>query len=173
MAGDAPTGSRLQGLAPVVDADARCLILGSFPSPASLAAGQYYAHPQNQFWRLLGGVLGEDLPALAYAERVGRVSARGVAIWDIYACCRRDGALDSAIRDGEINDFERLFELAPKLGRVLFNGQTAGRLHEPFRARGLAVAVLPSSSPAYTLAYADKLARWRHAFSACVRTDSG
>jgi len=78
----APATRRRRGLPPVISADARVLILGSFPSEASLAARQYYAHPRNHFWPILGAVLGEPLAELPYADRLSRVRARGVAIWD-------------------------------------------------------------------------------------------
>ncbi|HPT49530.1 MAG TPA: DNA-deoxyinosine glycosylase [Accumulibacter sp.] len=153
----------LHGLPPIVDAGVRTLILGSFPSPASLAAGQYYGHRQNQFWRLLGAVLDESLATMDYVERQRRVLSRGVGIWDVYRCCRRQGALDSAIQEPEINDFSRLCHEAPELRRVCFNGQTAGKRADWFARQGYQTAILPSSSPAYTLAFESKLARWRAA----------
>jgi hypoxanthine-DNA glycosylase len=162
-------GSKLRGLPPVFDAGARCLILGSFPSPASLAAGQYYAHPQNQFWRLLGDSLGEPLAELPYEDRLLRVRARGIAIWDVYRACRRDGALDSAIREAEGNTLDLLLERATGLRSVLFNGKTAARSADRLTGRALAIAVLPSSSPAYTLPFAEKLLAWRGAIAAATR----
>lgn len=164
---------RLTGLPPVIDADASCLILGSFPSPASLAAGQYYAHPQNQFWRLLGESIGESLATIPYGDRLVRVRAHGIAIWDVFRACRRQGALDSSIRDAAGNPLAGLVRQAPGLRSVLFNGQTAAQQAGALAGLGLAVIVLPSSSPAYTLAYAEKLARWRAALSACIRSPSG
>jgi double-stranded uracil-DNA glycosylase len=169
VAGVGPGGAKLSGLPPVFDADARCLILGSFPSPASLAAGQYYAHPQNQFWRLVGDSLGEPLAGLPYAERLIRVRTHGIAIWDVYRTCRRDGALDSAIREAEDNRLDGLLGQAPWLRTVLFNGKTAARFAERFADRGLAVRDLPSSSPAYTLAYGEKLRSWRAGLAAATR----
>ncbi|MDR1853370.1 MAG: DNA-deoxyinosine glycosylase, partial [Azoarcus sp.] len=83
--------SRLAGLAPIVAADARRLVLGSFPSPASLAAQQYYGHRQNHFWKLLGAIFDEPLYDLPYAERVARVQAHRIAIWDVYRACVRPG----------------------------------------------------------------------------------
>lgn len=150
----------LHGLPPIANAGVRTLILGSFPSPASLAAQQYYAHRRNQFWRLLAALLDEPLVDLDYRSRQSRLLAHGVGVWDVYARCRRPGALDSAIEAAEPNDFSRLGELAPRLQRVAFNGQTAGRCSPWFAARGFATIVLPSSSPAYTLAFEQKLARW-------------
>jgi TDG/mug DNA glycosylase family protein len=156
----------LSGLAPVIDERARVLILGSFPSPASLAAQQYYAHRQNQFWRILAEIVGRPLPALDYPARLDAVRAAGIAIWDVYGGCTRDGSLDSAIRDAQANDFHRLKEIAPRLRRACFNGKTAGRFAPAAVALGLESAILPSTSPAYTLAFAAKLAAWRTALAA-------
>jgi TDG/mug DNA glycosylase family protein len=153
----------LTGLPPIIDSGVETLILGSFPSPASLAAGQYYAHRQNQFWRLLATLTGEPLTELAYPLRCRRLLEHGIGIWDVYGSCQRQGALDAAIRVAAINDFNRLKEEAPRLRRVFFNGQTAGGMAERFSAAGYAISVLPSTSPAYTLAFERKLAIWRAA----------
>ena len=155
--------TQLRGLLPVIDAYARVLILGSFPSEASLAAQQYYAHPQNQFWRILGAILGQPLADMDYAARQAAVKSAGIAIWDVYGACVRDGSLDSAIREAVPNDFARLKENAPQLRRVCFNGKTAGRFAKQLEALGFETAVLPSTSPAYTLPFAAKLDAWREA----------
>lgn len=151
----------LSGLPPVVDAQVEVLILGSFPSPSSLQAGMYYAHRQNHFWRILAALLEQPLPELPLAERYACLLRHGIGLWDIYGRCRRQGALDAAIRDGEFNDFSTLLAQSPKLRRVCFNGQTAARIQQHFVKLGFEVRVLPSTSPAYTLPLADKLERWR------------
>jgi hypoxanthine-DNA glycosylase len=154
----------LRGFPPIIDRRTETLILGSFPSEASLAAGQYYAHPRNQFWRLLGALLGEPLADLDYVERAGRVLAHRIGIWDVLDACRRPGSLDADIRDPRPNDFATLRALAPRLKRVLFNGGTAGRFAPQFAAAGFATAVLPSSSPAHAgRSYEQKQALWRAA----------
>ena len=104
----------LTGLAPVLAPDTRVLVLGSFPGAASLAAGKYYAHPRNQFWRLISAVIGEDLASLPYEERLPRLLARRFGLWDVLAGCERKGSLDSAIRNPAANDFERLRTLCPE-----------------------------------------------------------
>lgn len=156
---------RLAGLPPIVDAGVRVLILGSFPSPASLAAQRYYAHPQNQFWRLLAAVLEVPLPDLDYAGKQRALLAAGIGVWDVYGNCRRDGSLDSAIRAAQPNDFGALTRVAVRLRRVCFNGKTAARFAPRLASQGFDTCVLPSSSPAYTLAFAGKLALWRAALS--------
>ncbi|KVC79705.1 DNA-deoxyinosine glycosylase [Burkholderia ubonensis] len=153
----------LQGFAPVVGPATHTMILGSFPGEASLDAAQYYAHPRNQFWRLLGEVLGEPaLHELAYDARLERVLKHGIGIWDVLAACHREGSLDSAIRNAKPNDFDALREHAPLLKKVCFNGKTAGRFAEVIGAAGYETLVLPSSSPANAmLSFEQKLALWR------------
>jgi hypoxanthine-DNA glycosylase len=157
----------LRGFPPIIDRRTETLILGSFPSEASLAAGQYYAHPRNQFWRLLGALLGEPLAALDYSLRARRVLAHHVGIWDVLDACRRPGSLDADIIDARPNDFAALRKLAPRLELLLFNGGTAGRFARRFAQAGYATAVLPSSSPAHAgRSYEQKLALWRAAWRA-------
>jgi hypoxanthine-DNA glycosylase len=139
----------LRGFPPIIDRHAVRLILGSFPSAASLAAGQYYAHPRNQFWSILGRLLQEPLPELAYADRVRCVLAHHVGIWDVYGACDRVGSADTAIRYPRPNPFTRLRRLAPRLRSVAFNGLAAGRFRPLFDQAGFATAVLPSTSPAH------------------------
>ena len=154
---------RLTGLAPVFNTNIRCLILGSFPSPASLAAQQYYGHKQNHFWKLLGAVLAEPLHELPYAERLRRVLAHRVGIWDVYRACVRPGALDTDIRAGEANELDALIAQAPTLERICFNGRCAAKFAPRLVRPGVEIHILPSSSPAYTLNFAAKLERWRAA----------
>ena len=157
--------SILAGLPPIIDAGVETLILGSFPSPASLATGQYYAHRQNQFWRVLEVLLGQPLVALEYAEKQRCLLAHGIGVWDVYRCCSRIGALDSAIQKAEPNDFELLKVIAPKLQRVCFNGKTSARFERWFAEQGYLTQTVPSTSPAYTLAFERKLELWRLALS--------
>ncbi len=152
----------MHGLPPIIGAQARVLILGSFPSAASLAARQYYAHPQNQFWRILGAVLGQSLAEMDYAGRVAAVQAAGIAIWDVFASCSREGSLDAAIRDALPNPLADLKNSALALRRVCFNGRTAARRIREVEALGFEVVVLPSTSPAHAgMSFEEKLARWR------------
>jgi len=157
----------LQGLAPVLGSEPRLLILGSFPGAASLARAAYYAHPRNQFWPILAGLLDEPLPDLPYPQRLARLMARRVALWDVLGACRRVGSLDAAIRDPARNDFDALLERAPTLRAVAFNGATAARAGPWFAARGLATYAMPSTSPAHAaLTPAAKRASWQ-----VLRTD--
>lgn len=140
----------------------RLLVLGSFPGEASLAQRRYYAHPRNQFWPIVGELLGEPLADLDYARRLDRLIAHGVALWDVLGACRRDGSLDAAIRTPRPNDLDGLLCARPSLGAVAFNGTAASRAEAAIAARGLATYRLPSTSPAHAgLAPAAKLQRWR------------
>jgi hypoxanthine-DNA glycosylase len=153
--------ARLRGLAPVIASDARVLILGSFPSEASLAAKQYYAHPRNHFWPILGAVLHEPLDELPYAERLLRVQAHRVAIWDTIVACERAGSLDASIRNAERGEMRRVHRVAPELVAVCFNGQTAARARPVWVEAGYKTIVMPSTSPAYTLPIDRKLEAWQ------------
>lgn len=156
---------RIVAFPPVCREDARILILGSMPSVASLDAGFYYGHPRNAFWRILSEVYGAPLPGTIEEKRALIVENR-LALWDSLTACEREGSLDSAIRQPELNDFGMLFRECPCIQKVLFNGGTAHRLF--MRAgkpclEGRAWQIMPSTSPAYTLSYERKLALWRQA----------
>jgi len=149
-------------MAPVGSTDARLLILGSLPGEASLRAQRYYAHPRNQFWHLLGGAIGEELAAMPYDDRLSRLSARGIALWDVVGEARRQGSLDGAIREASANQLSDFVATHPRLKAVAFNGKTAARLGRAVLAgvNDVQLIHLPSSSPAYTLAVALKAERW-------------
>ena len=162
MPGARPATPSLRGFPPVIDSQVERLILGSFPSEASLAASQYYAHPRNQFWRLLTDLLGEPLTEMPYRRRLQRVLAYRLGIWDVLHACDREGSGDASIRNQRANQFARLHRLAPRLTTVAFNGRTAGRYAAEFAAAGFQTTVLPSSSPAHAgRSYQQKLAVWR------------
>jgi hypoxanthine-DNA glycosylase len=155
----------LQGLPPVVSKASRLLILGSFPGLASLQAQQYYGHPRNHFWPIVGALLGVDLLALAYAQRLQVLQARGLALWDVYASCERQGSLDQAIRKATFNDFSGLHKQAPALRFVAHNGAESARAMRHLLALGFDVQRLPSTSPAHaSWSFEHKLAAWRAAF---------
>lgn len=152
---------RQRGFPPVVDANVNILILGSFPSPASLAKKQYYGHPQNHFWKLMGALLNQPLYEMEYPLRLPVLLNHGIGLWDVLQKCERAGALDSNIRNAVNNDFRKVTRVARGLKRVCFNGKTAGRFEPVFREAGYQTLVLPSSSPAYTLGFDQKLKAWR------------
>lgn len=156
------SGALLAGFAPVVNTKTRVLILGSFPGTASLDAQQYYAHPRNQFWRLLSAVVEENLTPLEYDTKLAAMLQHNIGLWDVIAVCEREGSLDSAIRQARSNDFTQLKKRCPELRLVAFNGKTSARYQGLFAAAGFQTLVLPSSSPAYAaMNFAQKLALWR------------
>ena len=151
------------GLPPVARSDARLFVLGSLPGDASLAAQRYYAHPTNQFWRLLGGVIGEELRALDYDKRLERLAERRIGLWDVIASASRQGSLDQAIRAAEHNRIEHLLRDFADLRAIAFNGSTAaavGRRLIGIPPQELALIDLPSSSAANTRSIAEKALAW-------------
>ena len=156
------TSDRKAAFAPVVDERTRLLVLGSLPGDASLKAAQYYAHPQNGFWRLIGGVVDRDLVALPYEDRLAALKAAGVGLWDVIASAERAGSLDAAIRSPEAADLRGLIAGLPELRAVAFNGATAARNGRRALAGidGLTLIDLPSSSPAHARPIAEKAAAW-------------
>jgi double-stranded uracil-DNA glycosylase len=166
----------------VAQPDARILILGSMPSVASLTAAQYYAHPHNAFWPLMGGLLRFDA-ALPYAERLSALQEAGIALWDVVHRCHRPGSLDADIRTDtvEANDFSAFFADHPHIAAIFFNGQTAAtlyrrhvlpRLDDPWRE--LPRHTLPSTSPAHAArSRAEKLAIWHQIVDTLRSTQTG
>lgn len=153
-------------LPPVADGSSRVLILGSMPGIASLKARQYYAHPRNAFWPIMGDLVGAA-PALPYDRRRAALLKAGIALWDVLACCFREGSLDSAIVGEEVNDFAAFLAAHPGIGRICFNGAKAAasfaRGVDPAALpRPVATHRLPSTSPAHAgMDRAAKLAAWR------------
>lgn len=160
--------TRLVGLPPLVAGNTRLLILGSFPGAASLAAQQYYGHPQNQFWRILAAIFGasaEDTCASSYEKRSTWMLSKGVGLWDVYASCERVGSLDAKIRNPEVNDFAGLRVRCPALQAVAHNGAESFRHTARLEHLGLPTVRLPSTSPANaSWSFERKLALWRACF---------
>ena len=163
-----------RAMPPVGSDDAVLLILGSLPGDASLRAERYYAHPQNQFWRLLGSAIGEGLADLDYAARLDRLAARGMALWDVVGEARRTGSLDGAIRDVRANALAAFIETHPRLRAVAFNGGTAARIgRRVLGETALRLIDLPSSSAAFTRPFADKSAAWAVLGDVALPPESG
>ncbi|ANE48758.1 hypothetical protein SY83_06195 [Paenibacillus swuensis] len=159
----------MKAFPPVWSPSCRILILGSMPGRKSLEQQRYYGHPQNQFWRLIYGLFGEE-PSPVYEERLAFATAHGIALWDVLASCEREGSLDTAIRHPVVNDFETFFARpGNSIRHLFFNGAKAEALFRrsvqfssgETRAPGYVLHTLPSSSPAHTVPYAVKLERWQ------------
>ena len=147
---------------PVTRPDTRLLVLGSLPGAVSLAQQRYYAHPQNQFWRLIGSVIGRHLAALAYEERLEALLDAGIGVWDTVAAATRKGSLDADIRLHRASDLPALAATLPELRAIAFNGGTSARIGrgQLGDAPAFDLINLPSSSPAYTLPFERKLDSW-------------
>lgn len=173
----------LMGLAPVVSSQTRLLILGSFPGVASLAAQQYYGHPQNQFWKILRALYPSDFPsdlpsdyppdypsgkaigAERYKIRTDWLLSKKLGVWDVYAACERQGSLDTNIRNAAVNDFSGLMQLCPQLQAIAHNGGESFKHSRHTQILGLPVYKLPSTSPANaSWSFERKLAAWREVF---------
>jgi hypoxanthine-DNA glycosylase len=164
------------GLSPVARGDVRLFILGSLPGDASLAAQRYYAHPTNQFWRLLGAAIGEELQSLDYEARLKRLAERRIGLWDVIASASRSGSLDQAIRDAEHNRIAHLLHDFPDLRAIAFNGSTSARIGRSLIGEppaGVTLIDLPSSSAANTRAFAEKLESWSRLAEFCRPAQMG
>lgn len=152
---------RKRAFPPIVDADTRVLILGSLPGNRSLAAGRYYAHPQNQFWRLVGEAIGRPLATMDYAGRLAMLRACGIGLWDAIESAERMGSSDAAIRAASPHAIADLAARLPQLRAIAFNGAKAAGIAGPQLAgSGLALLPLPSSSPLHTIGVAAKQPAW-------------
>ena len=151
------------GLAAIARPDARLFLLGSLPGDASLAAQRYYAHPTNQFWRLLGSAIGEELQGLDYDARLQRLAERRIGLWDVIGSASRHGSLDQAIRDAQHNAIDHLLRDYGDLRAIAFNGITASSIGRKLIGQppaGLGLIDLPSSSAANTRPFAEKATAW-------------
>jgi hypoxanthine-DNA glycosylase len=161
---------RLQGLPPLLNAQTRILILGSFLGVRSLQTQQYYGHPQNQFWRLIFSIISNTSPeeycASRYEIKSNLLLSKGIGCWDVYASCEREGSLDSAIQAAELNDLASLKLRCPQLQAIAHNGSESYSHAKHTLALGLPVYKLPSSSPANaSWSFERKLHAWRAALA--------
>ncbi|MBQ3078496.1 MAG: DNA-deoxyinosine glycosylase [Clostridia bacterium] len=156
---------RIQSYPPVVNEGSRVLIVGSMPSVESLRCGFYYAHPRNAFWRILSEAFERPMPQ-TIDEKKRLILDNHLALWDVYASCERQGSLDSAIKNGSINDFAAFFLRYPAIRVVLANGTQAFNAFP--KGCNLKVLRMPSTSPAYTKPYQEKSEIWNRALHTCL-----
>jgi hypoxanthine-DNA glycosylase len=150
----------IQGLPPISRKNARILILGSMPGKRSLELQQYYAHPQNAFWKIMAKLTGDGKN---YGERTLRLKKHRIALWDVIRTCRRKGSLDSAIRQPRFNDLESFLRKHPEIRHIFLNGSEAYRSFTRY-ADGRTLpphTYLPSTSPAHTMSFQRKLNLWK------------
>ncbi|MBI4807591.1 MAG: DNA-deoxyinosine glycosylase [Nitrosomonadales bacterium] len=160
--------SPIHSFPPVADKQATALILGSMPGKKSLKQQQYYAHPQNAFWKIMGDLVSAH-PTLPYPQRLHALTAAHIALWDVLHTCEREGSLDSDIEQEKANDFVAFFARHPNITRVYFNGAKAEQSFKKFvlekqKLPPLVFVRLPSTSPAHAgMRYEEKLRVWGEA----------
>jgi hypoxanthine-DNA glycosylase len=153
-----------QGFPAVIDEKTEILILGSLPGDVSIRKHQYYGHPGNDFWKLLGNILGEDLQEMNYQSRLEALKCNKIGLWDVFKAGKREGSEDAKIKSEEINQFSMLKKSAPSLKLVLFNGKKSGEYEPILRAMGYETKVLPSSSGANRRFLKNRKSKWEAAF---------
>lgn len=162
------TSHLLTGFLPIYTSATKLLVLGSFPSVASLHDQQYYAHPRNQFWRIWSDLLGTDLVSLSYPNKVAFLKQHHIGVWDVITQTERKGSLDSDIKNPQASNLLKLLTQIPQLHTIGFNGKTATKIglqQLGSQAQDYHIVSLPSTSPAYTLSYAEKLTQWKQLLS--------
>ncbi len=150
----------------VIDENCKVLILGTMPGVKSLEQQEYYAHPQNQLWKILCEIFNCDTLPSTFPEKRKFLLENNIAVWDVLESCEREGSLDSKIRNHLANDIPKMLTENSTIQKIIFNGKESNRLYERnFGKPLLPYFIMPSTSPAYTLKYADKLALWKMAFN--------
>ncbi len=153
-----------QGFPAIVDENTEILILGSLPGDVSIRKHQYYGHPGNDFWRLVGHSIGENLQDMDYKSRLETLKCHKIGLWDVFKAGNRIGSEDANIRDEEINQFSKLKEIAPKIRLICFNGKKSGKYEPLLRKMGYETKVLPSSSGANRRYLKNRESEWEAVF---------
>ena len=153
-----------QGFPAIIDENTEILILGSLPGDVSIRKHQYYGHPGNDFWRLVGHSIGENLQDMDYKSRLETLKCHKIGLWDVFKAGNRIGSEDANIRDEEINQFSKLKEIAPKIRLICFNGKKSGKYEPLLRKMGYETKVLPSSSGANRRDLKNRDSEWEAVF---------
>ncbi|UFK97802.1 DNA-deoxyinosine glycosylase [Kaistella faecalis] len=153
--------NRISSFPPVVSKKSKILILGSVPGVKSLEMQQYYAHPQNQFWRIIFELLGKDFSG-DYETRIETIRKNNIALWDVIDTCEREGSLDTKIRNEEHNDITKMLNNHPSINVIFCNGQKSFKNLKKILGKEseIPVFVLPSTSPLHTISFDKKLKEW-------------
>ena len=154
--------NRINSFPPIVDEHSEILILGSVPGVKSLEMQQYYAHPQNQFWKIMFHLFDEEF-SLDYQERIDLLRKNKIALWDVIESCERKGSLDTEIKNEIDNNIPQLIESHPNIKTIFCNGQKCYKnlikiLGKNFK---IPILVLPSTSPLHTVKFEEKLENWK------------
>lgn len=153
---------KIESFKPIIDSECKIIILGSMPGKESLLRQEYYAHKRNNFWKIIGDVIGFDLYNSDYSVKKKMLLKHNIALWDVLKSCKRKSSMDSDICDEKLNDFDNLFKEYPNLKAVFFNGQKAGQYKRKFGKYCSCIFILPSTSPAHaSKSYNEKLKIWK------------
>ncbi len=152
---------RIASFPPIISETSEILILGSVPGVRSLEAQEYYAHPQNHFWKIVFNLFGREFTA-NYAQKIDFLTDNKIALWDVIETCERKGSLDTEIRNEESNDIAGLLGEFPNIRAVFCNGQKAHKnlLHIIGKDPSIPVHLMPSTSPLHTIGFEKKLEAW-------------
>lgn len=152
---------RISSFPPIISEGSKILILGSVPGVKSLEMQQYYAHPQNQFWKIIFKLFEEDFTA-DYQKRTEIIRKNNIALWDVIDSCEREGSLDTKIRNEEHNDILKILRHHPNIKAVFCNGQKSFKNLKKILGKEseIPIFVLPSTSPLHTVSFDKKLAEW-------------
>jgi hypoxanthine-DNA glycosylase len=150
---------------PIIDNQTKILILGSMPGEQSLMQQQYYANQRNAFWKIMFDVFNSGEALINYQDKISLLQQNHVGLWDAFQSCEREGSLDSNIKNGVLNDFETLFKTHRHIKLILFNGGTSynSLKRQVFVLGNIPYQIMPSTSPAHTMAYLHKLGAWKQA----------
>ncbi|MBW8361672.1 MAG: DNA-deoxyinosine glycosylase [Kaistella sp.] len=155
--------NRISSFPPVISKSSKVLILGSVPGVKSLEMQEYYAHPQNHFWKIMFRLFNEEVTT-DYAEKMKILDRNKVAVWDVIDTCERDGSLDTRIRNEEHNDILKLLNDYPNIEAIFCNGQKSYKNLKKIVGKDfeIPVFVMPSTSPAFAgMKYEDKVLAWQ------------
>ncbi|MCE3076281.1 DNA-deoxyinosine glycosylase [Chryseobacterium gwangjuense] len=154
--------NRIFSFPPFIDDTSKILILGSIPGVKSLEKQQYYAHPQNKFWKIIFELFSENFTD-DYKERINILKKNHIAIWDVIDSCERKGSLDSEIKNEEANQIEELLEEYPNIKAIFCNGGKSFKNLQKVLGKNFKIPVflLPSTSPLHTISFEKKLEEWK------------
>lgn len=153
---------RISSFPPLIDNESQILILGSIPGVKSLEKQQYYAHPQNKFWKIIFELFSEKFTE-DYPERISTLKRNHVAVWDVIDSCERKGSLDSEIKNEEANQIAELIEQYPNVKAIFCNGGKSYKSLQKILGKSdkIPVFLLPSTSPLHTISFDKKLEGWK------------
>ena len=160
---------RISSFPPIVDSCSKILILGSIPGAKSLEMKQYYAHPQNKFWKIIFDIFNEEFTT-DYGQKIKFLHKKNIALWDVIDGCERKGSLDSGIKNEHANKIPEFIDAHPTLKAIFCNGQKSYRNLQKIVGKNfhLPIILLPSTSPAHAaMPYAEKRDLWKKILLFC------